>query len=146
MPNIYIEARPKGRPEGSAVEDFVVEDRADHVLAAFKSQREAIEWARKNNHSPLVALVRHLNEKKSPTTGAPPSRQGTGFLSVRFLCCGVERIFPWCLSHPIPSRRSLTRGTPPSPRDFAMFRTGALAYAARKPGPVLAMRARTARN
>jgi hypothetical protein len=38
MPNVYIEARPKGRQEGSAVEDFVVEDHADHVLAAFKTQ------------------------------------------------------------------------------------------------------------
>ena len=55
MPNVYIEAHPRGRPEGSAVQDFVVEDHADHVLAAFKTQREAIEWARKNNHSPLVA-------------------------------------------------------------------------------------------
>jgi hypothetical protein len=38
MPNVYIEARPKGRQEGSAVEDFVVEDHADQVLAAFKTQ------------------------------------------------------------------------------------------------------------
>ena len=37
MPNVYIEARPKGRPEGSAVDDFVVEDHAGHVLAAFKT-------------------------------------------------------------------------------------------------------------
>jgi hypothetical protein len=66
MPNVYIEARPNGRPEGSAAEDFVVEDHADHLLAAFKTQREAIEWARKNNHSPLVARVRHLNDKKMP--------------------------------------------------------------------------------
>jgi hypothetical protein len=33
---------------------------------AFKTQREAIDWARKNNHSPLVARVRHLNDKKIP--------------------------------------------------------------------------------
>jgi hypothetical protein len=25
MPNVYVEARPKGRPEGSAIEDYVVE-------------------------------------------------------------------------------------------------------------------------
>jgi hypothetical protein len=61
---VYIDARPKGRQEGSAVEDFVVEDHADYVLAAFKTQREAIEWARNNNHSPLVARVGHLNDKK----------------------------------------------------------------------------------
>ena len=26
MPNVYVEARPKGRPEGSAIEDYVVEE------------------------------------------------------------------------------------------------------------------------
>jgi hypothetical protein len=41
MPNVYVEARPKGRPQGSAVEDFVVEDHADHVLATFKTQKES---------------------------------------------------------------------------------------------------------
>ena len=64
MANVYIEARPKGRPEGSAIDDFVVEDHADHVLATFKTQREAIDWAKKNKHSPHVARVRHLNDKK----------------------------------------------------------------------------------
>ena len=33
MPNVYVEARPKGRSEGSPIEDFVVEDHADHVSA-----------------------------------------------------------------------------------------------------------------
>jgi hypothetical protein len=65
------EARPKRRPEGTAVEGFVVEDHADHVLATFTTQKEAIEWARKNNHTPLVARVRHLNDKKVPDTRAP---------------------------------------------------------------------------
>ncbi len=32
MANVYIEARPKGGPEGSAIDDYVVEDHADHVL------------------------------------------------------------------------------------------------------------------
>jgi hypothetical protein len=36
MPNVYVEARPKGRPEGSAIEGFVVEDHADHEVATFK--------------------------------------------------------------------------------------------------------------
>ena len=40
MPNVYVEARPKGRPEGSAVDDIVVEDHADHVLATFKTQKK----------------------------------------------------------------------------------------------------------
>ena len=59
MPKVYVEARPKGRLEGSAIDDYVVEDHADHVLATFKTQQEAIAWAKKNNHSPLFACVRH---------------------------------------------------------------------------------------
>ena len=65
----------KGRPEGSFIEDFVVEDHADHGLGTFKTQKEAIDWARQNGHSPLVARVRHLNDKKYPTIGAPPDRR-----------------------------------------------------------------------
>jgi hypothetical protein len=66
MAVVYIEARPKGRAEGSPVTDFVVEDHADHVLATFKTQREAIDWANQNRHSPHVARVRHLNDRKNP--------------------------------------------------------------------------------
>jgi hypothetical protein len=82
MPNLYIEALPKGCPEGSATDDFVVEGHADHVLATFKTKKEAINRARKKNHSPLVARVRHLNDKKI-LDGAPPSLNGTRFLSGR---------------------------------------------------------------
>jgi hypothetical protein len=66
MPNVYVEARPKGRPESSAIEGFVVEDHADHVLATFKTQREAIDWSTKQGHTPLIARVRHLNDKEKP--------------------------------------------------------------------------------
>jgi hypothetical protein len=66
MANVYVEARPKGPPEGSPIDDFVVEDHADHVLGTFGTQREAIDWAKGKGHSPLVARVRHLNDKKKP--------------------------------------------------------------------------------
>jgi hypothetical protein len=66
MANVYVEARPKGRQEGTAIEDYVVEDHADHVLMTFKTQREAIDWAKNNSHIPHVARVRHLNDKKKP--------------------------------------------------------------------------------
>src|ERR1700685_4013374 len=52
--------------EGSAIQDYVVEDHANHELGAFKTQKEAIDWARSQGHSPLVARVRHLNDKKKP--------------------------------------------------------------------------------
>src|ERR1700722_11503264 len=110
---------------------------------AFKTRREAIDWARKNNHSPLVARVRHLNDEKSPGHWRRVAlRNRFPFQAVPLV--RPERTPPCYLSHPIPSRRSLTRRTPPSPRVFAMSRTRVPAYAARKPGPVLLTRARTA--
>ncbi len=66
MPNVYVEARPKGRIEGGRIDDYVVEDHADHVLAEFKTQEEAIAWAKQQGHHPLVARVRHLNQKNVP--------------------------------------------------------------------------------
>jgi hypothetical protein len=66
MANVYVEARPKGRPDNTPIDDYVIEDHADHILASFKTQAEAIAWARKEGHSPLVARVRHLNDKNKP--------------------------------------------------------------------------------
>ncbi|MBR1218955.1 hypothetical protein JQ557_13205 [Bradyrhizobium sp. U87765 SZCCT0131] len=64
MAVVYVEARPKGRPEGSPITDYVVEEHADKVLATFKTQHEAIAWAKSNGHVPHVARVRHLNDRK----------------------------------------------------------------------------------
>jgi hypothetical protein len=66
MANVYVEARPKGRQEGTAIQDFVVEDHADHELHTSNTQKESIDWAKANGHNPLVARVRHLNNKKIP--------------------------------------------------------------------------------
>jgi hypothetical protein len=66
MVRVFVEARPKGRPEGSPIEDYVVEDHADHVLQTFKTQHEAIEWAKTTGHAPHVARVRHLSDKEKP--------------------------------------------------------------------------------
>ena len=52
MANVYIEPRPKGRPEGSHIDDYVVEDHADHVLVTFKTQREAIELGQEERSRP----------------------------------------------------------------------------------------------
>ena len=65
MAIVFVEARPKSREEGP-VTDFVVEDYADHVLATFKTQAEAIDWARKNGHRPHIARVRRLNDRNKP--------------------------------------------------------------------------------
>lgn len=66
MAQVFIEARPKGRPEGDPIEGYVVEDHADHVLHSTSTQHEAIEWAKKNGHEPHAARVRHLNDKSKP--------------------------------------------------------------------------------
>ena len=66
MANVYIEARPKGRPEGSGIERYVVEDHADSVLKTTDIQRDAIDWAKEHGHRPLVARVRHENDKRVP--------------------------------------------------------------------------------
>jgi hypothetical protein len=66
MANVYIEACPKGYREGTPITNFVVEDHAGSALGAFKTQRGAIEWAKSEGHSPLVARVRDVNDKKSP--------------------------------------------------------------------------------
>jgi hypothetical protein len=47
MGTVYVEARPKGNPAGARIDDYAVEDHADHALATFKTQREALEWAKK---------------------------------------------------------------------------------------------------
>ena len=62
--NVYIEPRPRSRREGEPIKDYVVEDHAGHVLKTFKTQKEAIDWAKKEGHHPLVARVRHINDNR----------------------------------------------------------------------------------
>ena len=66
MASVFIEARPKGRPEGERIDDYVVETAGDQVLMTTRTQDEAITWAKRQGHSPHVARVRHLNDKKKP--------------------------------------------------------------------------------
>jgi hypothetical protein len=60
---VYIEARPKGRREGSAI-GLCRRGARDRVLKTFKTPAEAIPWAKSEGTSPHVARVRHLNDKK----------------------------------------------------------------------------------
>jgi hypothetical protein len=66
MTKVFIEARPKGRQQGSAIEDYVVEEEGDRILKTFKTQEGAITRAKSEGHSPNVARVRHLSDKKIP--------------------------------------------------------------------------------
>ena len=66
MASVYVEARPKGRPQGDPTAGYVVVTQRDRVLGTFKTQHEAIAWAIGNGHTAHVARVRHLNDKKIP--------------------------------------------------------------------------------
>lgn len=47
MAKVYVEARPKGRPENSPINDYVVEDSADNVLKTTSTQKAAIDGQRR---------------------------------------------------------------------------------------------------
>jgi len=66
MAIVYVEPRPKGRPEGSPITDYVVETAGDVVLHTTSTQGAAVNWAKANGHVPHVARVRHLNDKRKP--------------------------------------------------------------------------------
>ena len=55
MAKVYVEARPKGTPEEPS--------RAMSSRTTPTAFSEAIEWAKKREHRPLVARVKHLNDK-----------------------------------------------------------------------------------
>jgi hypothetical protein len=66
MPNVYVEPRPKAKPEGSPIEDYILE-MANGVRVnqlVYKTQAEAIAAAKKLGHQPLVARVRHTDKGK----------------------------------------------------------------------------------
>ncbi|MEB4212319.1 hypothetical protein [Mycobacterium sp. 94-17] len=70
MANVYVEPRPKGR-DGDPMTHHVVEDHADSELHRAQTQQAAIDWAKQRGHSPLVARVRHLSDKKKPDQWRP---------------------------------------------------------------------------
>ena len=65
MARVFIEPRPKGR-DGDPIDHYVVEAEGGHVYKTSDTQGEAIDWAKDNGHSPVVARVRHLDDKRKP--------------------------------------------------------------------------------
>ena len=57
MAAVFINPKPTG---------YVVETAGDQVLHTTDTQEKAIAWAKANGHTPHVARVRHLNDKKKP--------------------------------------------------------------------------------
>jgi hypothetical protein len=67
MTNVFVEVRPKNRPGGDPIADYVVENEGGSELHSSKTQAEAVAWGKSNGHHPLVARVRHRdNDKKVP--------------------------------------------------------------------------------
>ena len=64
MPNVYIEAAQRRSRE--VHRRLCGRGSRGPCARNVKTQKEAIDWAEKNDHAPLVARVRHLNEKKIP--------------------------------------------------------------------------------
>ncbi len=63
MPNVYVEPRPKGRPEGTKIEDYVLELAGGKTLGGpFSTQEEAVRYAKAQGHHPLCARVRHTDK------------------------------------------------------------------------------------
>jgi len=52
MANVYVEARPKGRPEGSRIDDYVVEDRS---AASIASTAKAMQFCSGAKHVATAA-------------------------------------------------------------------------------------------
>ncbi|TLH58476.1 hypothetical protein C1S80_19825 [Mycolicibacterium aubagnense] len=67
MAKVYVEPRPKGRDVHAPIAHYVVENSADSELHRSATQQEAIEWAKRQGHSPvMVARVRNLTDKRMP--------------------------------------------------------------------------------
>jgi hypothetical protein len=53
-------------PEGSAIQDYVVEDHANHELGTFKTPKEAIDWAKAQGHAPPCRSRPALERQEEP--------------------------------------------------------------------------------
>jgi hypothetical protein len=62
MPVVFIEPRPKGVPEGSPIEDYAVETSGSNVLSTSTTQQGAVDWAKEQGYTPLVAHVRRTHK------------------------------------------------------------------------------------
>jgi hypothetical protein len=64
MANVYVEPKPKGRPEGSPITHYVLEYRhgARVTDVDYQTQANAIAAARKLGYQPLVARVRNTDK------------------------------------------------------------------------------------
>lgn len=66
MPNVFVEPRPKARPEGTAIEDYILEYSGGKPVdgKSYKTQSDAIVAAKALGHKPSVSRVRHTDKGK----------------------------------------------------------------------------------
>ena len=67
MAKVYVEPRPKSRDAHAPISHHVVETAGDSELHKSHTQQEAINWAKRQGHNPvMVARERHLTDKRIP--------------------------------------------------------------------------------
>jgi hypothetical protein len=66
MLTVYIEARPHGPADQDAITHYVAENDAGEVLGVFGTQVEAIDWAKRQGYTALLARLPQLNDKRIP--------------------------------------------------------------------------------
>jgi hypothetical protein len=92
MPNVHVEARPKGRPEGSAIDDYVGEEHADHVLAPSKhSRRQSTGPGRMDTPRGRACAAPDRQKETGPLAGGVSVTFLAEPGSKRFVCGGRWR-------------------------------------------------------
>jgi len=76
MANVYIEPRPKGRPEGSSIDDYVIEDHADRVTCHVQNAARSNRLGKKEQPFAACRSLRHLNDKESRSLARGLGRPG----------------------------------------------------------------------
>ena len=64
MANVYVEPCPKGRPEGSPIENYVLEYPHGVLVRqkTYRTQEDAVAEAKMLGHRPLIARVRNTSK------------------------------------------------------------------------------------
>lgn len=62
MPNVFIEPMPKGDTPATPTGYQIEFEGGQKAVGPFKTQKEAIDEAKRLGHKPLVARVRHTDK------------------------------------------------------------------------------------
>ncbi len=79
MPNVFTEARPKGRTEGSPIKGYVVEDHADDELESSKRRTKRSDGPCRKVTSRTWPVFGPSMTRRSQILGGPSRQQRLGF-------------------------------------------------------------------